>query len=55
MKHKRSKSTRKGKKNIEKKRVTKKIYSKEIIWVVKQEVWWKILEKVKTELKVIKR
>ena len=38
MKHKGSKSTRKGKKNIEKKKVTRKIYSKEIIWVVKQEV-----------------
>jgi len=38
MKHKGSKSTRKEKKNIEEERVTRKIYSKEIIWVVKQEV-----------------
>ena len=55
IKHKESKSTRKGKKNIKKERVTRKIYSKEIIWVVKQEVWWKILEKIRTELEVIKR
>jgi len=38
MEHKESKLTRKGKKNIEEERVTRKIYSKEIIWVVKQEV-----------------
>jgi len=31
------------------------IYSKETIWIVRQKVWWGILEKIRKELETIER
>ena len=53
--HGRCKMAKKRRRDIQKRRTTRMIYSKETIWMVRQAIWQGILEKIKKELETIEK
>ena len=53
--YRRCKITRKRKRNIQKRRTARTIYSKKAIWMVRQTIWRGILGKTRKKLKTIER
>jgi len=47
--------TKTQKRNIQKRRAAKKIYSKKTIWIIRQEVSPRILGKTREKLKIVER